>query len=72
MVMARWTVYPGLHIYHFGLYEPSALKRLIGELWHMRGQVPRLRILRADSHQLTFTWYTNQASMCLASIVLLD
>src|SRR5688572_17711936 len=26
--MERWQRYPDLHIYHFGAYEPSALKRL--------------------------------------------
>jgi uncharacterized protein len=31
MVMARWQVYPGLHIYHYTAYEPSALKRLMGK-----------------------------------------
>lgn len=29
-VMARWVANPGLHIYHFGAYEVSALKRLMG------------------------------------------
>ena len=29
-VMERWSVYPDLHIYHFGGYEPGALKRLMG------------------------------------------
>ena len=24
----RWAEHPGLHIYHFGMYEPAALKRL--------------------------------------------
>jgi uncharacterized protein len=27
-VMQRWKQHPGLHIYHFAPYEPSALKRL--------------------------------------------
>ena len=26
--IARWAEHPGLHIYHFGAYEPSTLKRL--------------------------------------------
>ena len=29
-VMKRWAQYPGLHIYHYAPYEPSALKRLMG------------------------------------------
>ena len=29
-VMARWEKHPGLHIYHYAPYEPSALKRLMG------------------------------------------
>jgi uncharacterized protein len=29
-VMARWEFSPGLHIYHYAPYEPSALKRLMG------------------------------------------
>jgi len=29
-VMARWEVYPDLHIYHFGGYERAALTRLMG------------------------------------------
>jgi uncharacterized protein len=26
----RWEQYPSLHVYHFGAYEPAALKRLMG------------------------------------------
>lgn len=29
-VMARWAADPGLHIYHYGAYEVSAMKRLMG------------------------------------------
>ena len=29
-VVARWEKHPGLHIYHYAPYEPSALKRLMG------------------------------------------
>jgi uncharacterized protein len=29
-VMARWKADPKMHVYHFGSYEPSALKRLMG------------------------------------------
>ncbi|MCI0724533.1 MAG: TM0106 family RecB-like putative nuclease [Acidobacteria bacterium] len=30
LVMARWTQHPAMHVYHFGAYEPSALKRAMG------------------------------------------
>jgi predicted RecB family nuclease len=30
LVMDRWQRHPGLHLYHFTHYEPSALKRLAG------------------------------------------
>ena len=26
----QWTAHPGMHVYHFAPYEPSALKRLMG------------------------------------------
>ena len=29
-VMERWRQYPGMHIYHYAAYEPSAMKRLMG------------------------------------------
>jgi len=29
-LIERWKQYPDLHIYHFGAYEPAALKRLMG------------------------------------------
>jgi predicted RecB family nuclease len=29
-VMARWSRFPDLHIYHYAPYEPAALKRLMG------------------------------------------
>jgi uncharacterized protein len=29
-VMRRWKKVPGIHLYHFGAYEPSAFKRLMG------------------------------------------
>lgn len=28
-IMARWDRYPGMHIYHYSPYEPSAIKRLM-------------------------------------------
>lgn len=30
-MLARWARDPGMHIYHFAPYEPSALKRLMGK-----------------------------------------
>jgi len=30
LVMERWARYPGMHVYHFAPYEPTALKRLAG------------------------------------------
>ena len=30
-IHARLRVYPDLHVYHFGVYEPSAIKQLMGE-----------------------------------------
>ena len=29
-IIARWQQYPDMHIYHYGAYEPGALKRLMG------------------------------------------
>ena len=29
-VMARWAVNSNMYIYHYGIYEPSAIKRLVG------------------------------------------
>lgn len=44
-VMARWAEYPGMHIYHFTAYEPSALKRLMGRYATREDEIDR--ILRA-------------------------
>jgi uncharacterized protein len=41
-VMARWDEHPGLHIYHFGIYEPAALKRLMGRYGTREEEVDRL------------------------------
>jgi len=30
LVMARWDKNPAMHVYHFGSYEPAALKRMMG------------------------------------------
>ena len=45
-VMARWEKHPGLHIYHFAPYEPSALKRLMGRYATREDEVDRM--LRAE------------------------
>jgi uncharacterized protein len=44
-VTARWAEYPGMHIYHFTAYEPSALKRLMGRYATREDEIDR--ILRA-------------------------
>ncbi|MBL8267668.1 TM0106 family RecB-like putative nuclease [Steroidobacter sp.] len=45
-VMARWRQYPGLHIYHYAPYEPSALKRLMGRYATREDEIDRM--LRAS------------------------
>lgn len=45
-VMARWAKYPGLHIYHYAPYEPSALKRLMGRYATREDEIDRM--LRAS------------------------
>lgn len=53
-VMATWHDHPGLHVYHFGHYEPTALKRLSTRHGTREAEVDRL--LRAerfvDLHQV--------------------
>jgi predicted RecB family nuclease len=44
--IARWQQHPGLHIYHFGAYEPSTLKRLCAR-HETRGEALD-RLLRAE------------------------
>ena len=29
-ILDRWSQFPDMHVYHFGAYEPSALKRIMG------------------------------------------
>lgn len=45
-VMARWARHPGLHIYHYAPYEPSALKRLMGRYATREDEIDRM--LRAS------------------------
>jgi uncharacterized protein len=41
-LIARWETYPELHIYHFGVYEPGALKRLMGRYATREHELDRL------------------------------
>lgn len=45
-VMERWAQHPGLHIYHYAPYEPSALKRLMGRYATREDEIDRM--LRAS------------------------
>ena len=45
-VMARWQRHPGFHIYHYGAYETTAVKRLMGRYATREEEVDRL--LRGD------------------------
>jgi len=45
-VMTRWNREPGMHIYHFTPYEPSALKRLMGRYATREDEIDRM--LRAE------------------------
>jgi len=46
LVMARWKRYPDLYIYHYGAYEPGAIKRLAGRHSTRADEVDEL--LRAE------------------------
>jgi predicted RecB family nuclease len=54
-VIARWSAFPGMHIYHFTAYEPSALKRLMGRYATREDEIDRM--LRAglfvDLHSIS-------------------
>ena len=41
-VMARWREYPGFHIYHYGAYETTAVKRLMSRYATREEEVDRL------------------------------
>lgn len=41
-VMAQWSKHPGLHIYHYAPYEPSALKRLMGRYATREDEIDRM------------------------------
>src|SRR6516162_5220392 len=40
-VLARWQIYPGLHIYHYAPYEPAAMKRLMGRYATRQEEIDR-------------------------------
>jgi uncharacterized protein len=42
LVMERWRVHPGMHIYHYAAYEPGAIKRLMGRYASRENEVDRL------------------------------
>ena len=54
-VMNQWRTNPGMHVYHFHHYEPSALKRLMGRYATREDEVDQM--LRAglfvDLHRVT-------------------
>jgi uncharacterized protein len=41
-IMARWAAEPNMHVYHFGAYEPGAMKRLMGRYATRESEVDRL------------------------------
>jgi predicted RecB family nuclease len=41
-VMATWTAYPDMHVYHFTAYEPAALKRLMGRYATCEDEIDRM------------------------------
>ena len=42
VAMERWASDPGMHLYHFGAYEPGAMKRLMGRYATREAEVDRL------------------------------
>ncbi|WP_395450041.1 TM0106 family RecB-like putative nuclease [Aminobacter sp. UC22_36] len=42
LVMERWEANPDLHIYHYGAYEPAALKRLMGRYGTREDELDRI------------------------------
>jgi predicted RecB family nuclease len=45
-IMRRWQEDPAMHVYHFGAYEPSAFKRLMGTYTTREDEIDRM--LRAN------------------------
>jgi predicted RecB family nuclease len=54
-VMARWTKYPAMHVYHFTGYESGALKRLMGRYATREDEIDRMlrAYLLVDLHTVT-------------------
>jgi uncharacterized protein len=42
LVIARWQADPGMHVYHYAPYEPSAFKRLMGRYATREDEIDRL------------------------------
>jgi predicted RecB family nuclease len=55
IVMARWTKYPAMHVYHFTGYESGALKRLMGRYATREDEIDRMlrAYLLTDLHTIT-------------------
>jgi predicted RecB family nuclease len=45
VILASWEAHPGMHVYHYGVYEPGAMKRLMGR--HATREDDVDRMLRA-------------------------
>ena len=41
-VMERWSKHPDMHVYHYGAYEPGALKRLMGRYASREDEIDRM------------------------------
>jgi predicted RecB family nuclease len=41
-IMRRWAADPAMHVYHFGAYEPSAFKRLMGLYTTREDEIDRM------------------------------
>ena len=53
-IMRQWTAVPNMHVYHFGAYEPSELKRLMGRYATKEDEIDRMlrAQLFADLHTI--------------------
>src|SRR5262249_21266372 len=41
-IMEQWAADPNMHVYHYGAYEPGALKRLMGRYASREAEIDRL------------------------------
>ncbi len=41
-IMTLWAKYPGMHVYHYAPYEPSAMKRLMGRYGSRGDEIDRM------------------------------